>query len=625
MKKKRKPLSITAIPDQDKVWRLDNLGKFIVKGNYIKVQVTFTSLEDDWADKELFFEQNFDPEEKINKAVSETVEIGIGNFPFLYVGSIWKNKTLVNPVEKSTPKVDVIKATIDAPYTLNFSLMKSLIPPHYKIRIPFHEETNCVTAECKKNNYKIYIPCSEILRFYFATSTSLTRHLVNGNVEKDCLDKLIMMNDPNTKCPRTFTNGNALTVTLRKGLLDSDAWTVSRIFGEARARQEARAFYSNLWSKEQQPFDGGHCTIGFPFIGESNIEAEGMWIKKGHRNDFLVSRLLKCSYPLPYYPVYVDRETGVKSLKGANGGEISKWPHVDQKVSRKRWGDDDDIIDDDEKSDKRFVRDQFTSLENRFSFLKGKKLQKITREYANTESINRNKVATEIAGITTEDGDYSGASEGRLGTNLAVLQGNEKPPESEEERARKEAINSFFQMILEALQQLAETEELSWAVIDIENDALSSQVCLTPLWREKGMKRVSWIYLLDGSLRNLMWVQVKVKEKYYYLAELQRKENDHYFAMYVLGFGGKKVEFQELKMVMKKWILKSGACPMPGEGTDTSKWTSTVAINHPQLTKRKESTTDASELSVNDRDTLVNKFAEALKRHFFPKEKGKTK
>jgi hypothetical protein len=139
----------------------------------------------------------------------------------------------------------------------------------------------------------LLVPSMELVRFYFGSSGALLQNIFSGAFAKDRL--------------YTFHSKSELTgvanITLAKNVPAMGATTVARIAFDPAAR---RQFQSIVNSGVRAAANGEpwYPRVSFPFVGATDLTAEGVWLTGAPERVFLAFRLISCTHPFPFTKLY---------------------------------------------------------------------------------------------------------------------------------------------------------------------------------------------------------------------------------------------------------------------------------------------------------------------------------
>lgn len=151
-----------------------------------------------------------------------------------------------------------------------------------------HTGTNCLRMRLGQDSMMI-VPCMELIRFYFGSSGMLLARILASANGVDGL----------------FTHANlnpiskVANLTLASGVSGFAATTIARVAFDTTAASALRWIASSGTSAaaNKRPY---YPKTKFPFIGKSDLTADGRWLVHGSKRTFLVERLVQCTHPFPF-------------------------------------------------------------------------------------------------------------------------------------------------------------------------------------------------------------------------------------------------------------------------------------------------------------------------------------
>ena len=313
-----KDIRIAAFPNDANYWRIDWFGEInypdrSLRGTQPSVLVYLSRVTDlSFIDNPLVL---LSPQSTTLAKIQMRRWVSVGTLVLLKVGDIWHKKSLfLSPdyeletfsrVSTSSSHIDLIKSG------LNLNEEGFLIPVSEH---PWHlnaTHSYCVMLKLE-NGKRLIVPCLELIRFYFGSSSSLLTKLFLPPLQKDSL----------------FQDGKFdqrtrhLSIKLGDGIAGSSAATIGRIFLDKLAWRAAVIVGSSILkaSQENHPI---HPMGVFPFDGSTELQASGKWLSFGETSDatFLVYKLISCGHQFPF-----------RSIKYEMSGERKK-PFFDQPQS----------------------------------------------------------------------------------------------------------------------------------------------------------------------------------------------------------------------------------------------------------------------------------------------------
>lgn len=164
----------------------------------------------------------------------------------------------------------------------------------------------------------LIVPVVELMRFYFGSSGALLSRLLSGTGAMKAL-----------YTSRRFSERQQTGyLTLGPGLPGTSASAIGRIAFSNAAHKAARWIESSgaTSASRKQPW---YPRSTFPFVGKTNLKAEGVWIDRGDAKVFLAFRIKSCSHPFPYERLFYWTEAHASRPAGLgtgriDGGEVSR-------------------------------------------------------------------------------------------------------------------------------------------------------------------------------------------------------------------------------------------------------------------------------------------------------------
>lgn len=528
---------IEEFPHDGRIWRLDYFG-YLDRDHVFsdpKIYVTLSPIKD--VNISRFYSAAV-----LNKETTKPIPIGIGLIPLLHLGSLWKDGKMVAPLSQDEAKCETFPINI-SPETVKLIRIRDLYETggyeFSKFRWSY-----CLAVKVKNNPHGLIIPCSELFRFYFATSQALTQKLIFGqalylkDIEK--INELVMFLDQDTKKRRTGPTEDGFLITLRKILPDSDAWTLSRILGDPIALREACNIHKAI-SAANMNNTGLYFKLGFPFIGTTKLKVQG----KITRNDngdshFLALRILNCTHPFPYEKVIVDRELKGTSGSKEQGDAAFNWNSQKRNGSSQSSGKKPNITSNSE-SNVDIERRRVIVPETRFSFLVGRNLIHEEKEVSQYRRKPVYKSPAEIEAESTSEGQANNSSIRPLGTSIDK---------------EKDIIPAYFDELILAIKQLELEYGVKWNVYYRDKGIFVKDKCLSTFEINGKRQSNAWIFINKQTrqVRKFLLINFQWKAKHFSLLELERETNR--FGIYILTRTDNpyaRVGSAELNLLMKMW------------------------------------------------------------------------
>lgn len=239
------------------------------------------------------------------------VQVAIGQMTRLIIGSEW-----VDGIEQNDNAMQQRAFFNLTTYQAKFIKAGSSLSEHeeHKFWLPFaqhnqhkfHTESWCVLVTL--NEVDIIIPCAEMLRFYFGSSSNLLKQIVRN-----------YFTPQNVWQDYEFDNQTGhLKITLASGISGASAADIGRIITDKMAF-DAVSLISKTITTAIANREKAYIKMPFPFIGKSKLQVQGQWHTfEGMKDRFIVSQIESCSHRLPFLSLrYVSHsliKKGIESL-----------------------------------------------------------------------------------------------------------------------------------------------------------------------------------------------------------------------------------------------------------------------------------------------------------------------
>lgn len=276
-------LTISAFPAGNEVWQVDWFGKVdypkpIERHRQASVCVSLSRA---------LVAGVFNP-----PAEPVTCWVSVGLLVVLRVGSRFQNRRFVGvgggeeetftDLDIGAPDVALIKT--GSSHNGHFLLPLSHHPGHRA-----HTKGFCVCVPLSDGR-RLIVPCMELVRFYFGSSSALLSKLFQPGLRRDDLyDSERSGVRAGLTCSHLCLAGN---------LTGRSAADVARIAGDLAAWRSVVSIGMSMASQHNQ----GYVRTSFPFSGRTTLKARGQWLPLGNaaRQTFVVHELLHCLHPLPF-------------------------------------------------------------------------------------------------------------------------------------------------------------------------------------------------------------------------------------------------------------------------------------------------------------------------------------
>lgn len=220
--------------------------------------------------------------------------VSVGTLPVLRVGDVWRNSTLEFQPDYELETFENLQ--IDRNHV---SLIKSglnIDDKGYLLPIAEHPwHMQCTQSYCVMVNLpdekRLIIPCMELIRFYFGSSSSLLSKLFRPELNREMLYSNSHFNQFSGKLNLDLAMdiSGASAADIGRLRLDHQAWLAALQIGTSCLAASTTG---------QQAYPKSF----FPFEGQTTLIASGKWLSFGDKpkSTFVVYNLRSCSYPFPF-------------------------------------------------------------------------------------------------------------------------------------------------------------------------------------------------------------------------------------------------------------------------------------------------------------------------------------
>lgn len=233
--------------------------------------------------------------------------VSVGTTLLLRIGDLWQDQTLVaRPTyEEATfeglmidrDHVSLVKAG------LSFDDGKFLLP---LAQHPWHinnTHSYCVRVALPDDRFMV-VPCMELVRFYFGSSSELISRLFAPPLARSGLHGKAYI-----------SQRGHMSLELAERIPKASAEDVARIAGSDAAWRAAALVPSSCLKASAAGRDIYPQAI-FPFEGETTLQVVGKWLPQGdaERSTFLAYQLRSCSHPFPFKSLRYTQNRGISQV-----------------------------------------------------------------------------------------------------------------------------------------------------------------------------------------------------------------------------------------------------------------------------------------------------------------------
>ena len=226
-----------------------------------------------------------------SKRATRECWVSVGTLPLLRAGDLWADGVLISQPEY---RVETFQNLLVDASTSSIVRAGSATEPG-KFLIPFRDhpghmggtQANCVVVAVADGR-RLLVPCMELIRFYFGSSSSLLSRIFTPPLEKEHLFSRLVRS----------TSGARMELDLAEGIPGASAEDIGRIAGSQRAWRAAKSV-STSCARALAAGQHAYPVSYFPFEGRTDLVASGQWVGE-ERQTFVVYHLRSCSHPFPF-------------------------------------------------------------------------------------------------------------------------------------------------------------------------------------------------------------------------------------------------------------------------------------------------------------------------------------
>lgn len=286
--------SFPSLTPDERIWRLDWFGECAYPGSVRRyaqpcIKVSLSPLRCDPNDHAALLL----PESTDHHHTNEPW-VPIAALPLLAIGDLWQAGKRISSPDYQVEKFRHLEIH---PESTAFVKAGLALEEHFLLplsRHPWHRhhtQSYCVSVALGDQR-RLLIPCIEIIRFYFGSSSNFLQRLFTAPLVPESLWSSKHLN-PATR---------HLHLILANHLSGLSAADIGRIAESKLAWRAAAGIYASC----QKATATGHPAYpytGFPFEGNTDLGVSGMWLPFGDQETatFLAFRIRSCSHPFPFH------------------------------------------------------------------------------------------------------------------------------------------------------------------------------------------------------------------------------------------------------------------------------------------------------------------------------------
>ncbi len=412
----------------------------------------------------------------------------------LRIGDIWHRKKLFLSPEytrENFRKLRIERTTIDF-------IKAGLNPDKAGFLIPISEHPwhmNATHSYCLMANLpdgrRLIVPCVELIRFYFGSSSSLLRQIFSTQLRRENLYSE----------DRYDHKSGLLSFKLSYGMSGRSASDIGRLRLDPVAWRAA-AMVSVSMLKAKSTGDPAFIQSFFPFEGNTFLDVSGKWLSyQGEPNQtFLVYGINSCTHSFPFKSLkYVTADTRVKPQFAQHQQPNDKSEITGSSRDKK----DQPLIEKDPSSTLQGKTKQVHQRE-RFPDLRGKPVWKervlSLKEWLAKKARASKGGAVEVGAI----GEGGSSSRVRPTELEALCQKNKLPKQPPPEFVRR-PLEELLTLGPMDIQLLTASDEDSWSVpvglMVTEDGVIADELFITNNDRSQRLRRACAMTVDDGTTR----------------------------------------------------------------------------------------------------------------------------
>jgi hypothetical protein len=437
-------------------------------------------------------------EAAVEQDILRMIRIGVGQLPLLRIGSLWRDGKLIR-LRTGVEQRFFLNIPMGIPnfYTATDKVgrLAGLIPFRDHRLMAYGKNTKCIVLPHEDDQAGIIIPVIELIRFYYASSTRLSKAVFDG----DFIHAPTSIYDPEY----TGMNGELAVVCRRQDVSDDDCWTIARILNSQDAFDGARRVNDSMIRSFANSSEA-HPESRFPFSGPTRLKA--LCKQVGYApTRWLVLSIVSCSGFFPYNELQViadndgrqaDPET---DIVGENKIPIAR-------PSDKRGDESDPVtLQSGKEPDKQALPKRLELSGDCFTALLGKKILKLEKDRCNYKSGQlQTLVESPPSAHGTGDGDNTNPGVGKI----------------EITKPNSEALPPSYELLIALIGELNTRESVIARLLPLPCGPGLIKARLTA---PAGRRQWAYINHQKRQIRFFMIIEVRTSTGYYYLVEIERR------------------------------------------------------------------------------------------------------
>ena len=219
--------------------------------------------------------------------------VTVGTTMLLRIGDLWQNQTLfARPTHEQATFADMqIDPGTSTLIKAGLSLEGNFLLPLAQCRLhQSNTHSYCICVNLADGR-RLVVPCMELIRFYFGSSSTLLSRLFAPPLQRNHLYRSAAQIFP-----------GHLKLHLADGMPAASGEDIARIAASRKAWHAAVLVGTSCLKSSTTGSDDIYPQGIFPFEGQTTLKARGTWLPFGDKPEqtFLAYQLLSCSHAFPF-------------------------------------------------------------------------------------------------------------------------------------------------------------------------------------------------------------------------------------------------------------------------------------------------------------------------------------
>lgn len=485
------------------IWRLNWFGGIVRDPEAAieyKLQVVLTKVRDD-------AKGAWHTEDAVEQDILRMVPIGVGQLPLLRMGSLWRDG-----------KLEILRSGVEQVFDLdippgvtNYYIatdkigLAGLVPFRAHRLMSYGKNTKCIVLPHDGDPAGIIIPTVELIRFYYANSTRLSKAIFDG----EFVYSPSSIYDPDY----TGLDGKLAVICRRQDVSDDDCWTIARILNSQAAFDGARRVNDSMM-RDFANTQHANPESAFPFSGKTRIKARCKKVGYAPAR-WLVLSLVSCTASFPYEDLQVMADNdGRQANPNTDLPDSAKIPIV--RLSKDNGQElEPPRLQSVKEPDNKALPNRLELSGDCFQVLQGKKIEKQDKELCKYKAGQLSPVVAPPDTSGTADGTHAPNGVGKA--ELVQTQSDALPPS--------------YELLVELVQELNMRPGVSARL-----PPLPDGLGLIKAKRTAPAGRRQWAYVDNkrNRRRAFIMIEIAIHSEFFYLVEVERRTDssgDKYSAL----------------------------------------------------------------------------------------------